>query len=125
MKKLTDVRLLIEKALKPLKISLYAEKHDLNKDDTEYIVYFVEGETDGHFADNKPHRRQSNVALYYVTKSLNNKLTRPDKIIAAMEKQKFKVTARQIDLTNPKQIDNLLSTGWSGIRQEYILERFF
>jgi len=120
-----DVRLIVENALRPLKIPVGAEKYDIKSNDTEYIVYFVEDERNGHYADNVPHLRKSSVAVYYVTKSLNNKLTRPDKIISAMEKHNFKVTVRQIDLTNPRQIDNLLSTGWSGVRQEYILERFF
>jgi len=124
-KTMPDVRLLIEKALKPLKIPVSSEKHDLNDGDTEYIVYFVENEKNDIYADNKPHLRRSNISIYYVTLSKNNKLTKPDKIIAAMEKCGFKVTDRQIDLVNPVRIENLHATGWSGIRQEYALERFY
>ena len=125
MKKMIDVRLLIEKALRPLKIPVSSERHDMQDRDTEYIVYFIENERNGLFADNNPHLRRNNVSLYYLTMSKNNKLIKPDKIIAAMVKYGFKVTERQIDLVNPQFIDNQLSTGWSGIRQEYILERFF
>ena len=120
-----DVRLIIEKALKPLKIPVHAEKHKPSGNETEYIVYFIEEERNGLYADNTPHLRRSEASVYYISKSRNKKLTQPDKIIAAMEKQGFKATVRQIDLVNPQHIENLHDTGWSGFRQEYILERFF
>jgi hypothetical protein len=93
--------------------------------ETEYIVYFVESEKNGLYSDNKPHLRRSKILLYYVTQSANNKLTRPDEIIKAMDTQGFKVTNRQIDLVDSLRVSNLLETGWSGIGQEYISERFF
>ena len=120
-----DARLLIEEAAKTLNIPASAENHEADNGETEYIVYFVENEKNDLYADNKPHLRRSSIALYYITISKNNKLTRADEIIAAMEAEGFKVTERQIDLVNPHRVSNLLATGWSGLRQEYILERFY
>ena len=128
---LLDVRLLVEAALGTLNIPVDAERYIPRRDangnfaDTEYIVYFIEDEDDGLYADNKAHLRRCDVAIYYVTLHKNNKLTRSGEIIEAMEARGFRVAKRQIDLTDPARIDNLLATGWSGVRQEYILERFY
>jgi hypothetical protein len=110
-KSLKDVRLLIKAAAAELGIAASAENHEITEGETEYIVYFIEGEKNDLFADNKPHLRRSDAALYYVTLHANNKLTRPDEIIGAMERQGFRVTERQIDLVNPYRVSNLLETG--------------
>ena len=119
-----DVRELIEEAAGALGIPAACESYKPSGNESEYIVYIVISEKNALYADNAPRMVRSRVYLYYISNSQNNKLTRPEEIIPAMEAKGFRVVERQIDVTSRRREDDFLSTGYYGVMQEYVIERF-
>lgn len=118
-----DVRELIQEAADSLGIPSECESFK-SSGESEYIIYTVISNSDALYSDNKPHMSRIRVYLYYISTSQNNKLTRPKEIISAMAAKGFKIIERGIDVTSRRREDDFMDTGYSGIMQEYLLERF-
>ena len=118
-----DVRELIKEAMDSLGIPSACEVFIPSKE-KEYVVYMVVSERDSLFADNAPRMLISRVYLYYISTSQNNKLTRPVEIISAMKAKGFRAVDRQVDITSRRREDDFMATGYFGVMQEFLLERW-